>query len=423
MTFTVTPQPDNVPPRVRIDIDTDDPAKPFMSLSIMRDGKPLREQPYVGSSRTVVFDYEAPFGVPVTYTAAGMSSDYATVMSEFWTNLAAWSTSIGSPGVTGGRFYSPSGADAEVVRVGPLLAAGRLTVGPAMFANSSVTLATAGGVPLVVAVPSTGVPRFSYGGPFVSFDYGSGEAVVTFDSGSATVTTANGSWTAPRVASSATSPMLRVRAYSSGGRVPSLTLAQLGAGATPFTATATTTLDVADVWLIHPSQPALSCQIDPGPGGDRSLRFIEASSGEARASQAQSTIHRPVGRRRAVVITSGPRAADEWTLVVGAPTIAQKNAVRTIVDDQSPLLLRSPVDFVSDLPDDWYAVGDVTVQRLEVPVITEETLITLPLTPVDEPIVRQGALWTYGADLLPNPIYSDSRTMFPTYLDRLMGEQ
>jgi len=91
MTFTVTPEPDHLPPRVRIDVGTDDPDKPFESLMVYRDGHLLREQPVPGGPQAVAFDYEAPFGVPVTYTVeGGMLLPSEPDWTENWADLADW---------------------------------------------------------------------------------------------------------------------------------------------------------------------------------------------------------------------------------------------------------------------------------------------------------------------------------------------
>lgn len=58
-------------PRMRIALNTGDPDAVFLSLSIRRDGQPLRAEIPVGVTDPFVFDYEAPFGRPVTYTATG----------------------------------------------------------------------------------------------------------------------------------------------------------------------------------------------------------------------------------------------------------------------------------------------------------------------------------------------------------------
>lgn len=416
MSIVVTPQPDNVPPRVRIDIDSDDPTKPFTSLAVYRDGKPLREQPYVGGSEAVVFDYEAPFGVSVTYSVTGeISSSPTSVYTTAWASLTGWSTVTGTPTVSGGRLTA-----GRVSRPVALPTRGVLTL-DAPFGGSQFSLPFLELGSFLKVTRNDGVSvAVRFGAVTKTIGWTSGALKVQWD-GAGAVIVADGAST--QVTTPLTNSDPTIYAAATGGTAPSVagfSIVDQGAP-TPFSASASTTLDTTQAWLIHPSQPSLSCAIDSGPQGAHNLRFIEASSGETKSSEAQRTIHRGIGSRRAVVITSGPRTADEWTLILGAPTIQQKNAVRAIVDDQTPLLLRIPPAAQYDLPDDWYSVGDLTVTRLETPNITEETSITLPLTPVDEPIVRQGALWTYGSDLLLNATYADSRAAFPTYLDRLAG--
>lgn len=424
MTFTVTPQPNNDPPRVRIDLDTDDPTTPFTELTIYRDGKKIREQPYIGGASTVAFDYEAPFGVTVTYSATGSVADFAPTYSTSWTNLTGWTTVSGTPGVASGKLYSTDGTYAQVTRSVGSLTRGRVTIAAGMISSSAVTIPTAAtvfGIEIGTTAGGSLDSYVSYAGATKLFSRGTGTIICTFSELGATITTSTGTWWCARGTSfEHAGALLVATALDASGRVPGLVV-ENQSGSTPFSASASTTLDVDAAWLIHPSQPSLSIPIDFGIGGDRSLRFIEASSGDSRMSNAQSAIHRPIGRRRAVVITSGPRQADEWTLVIGAPTVAAKNAVRAIVDDQTPLLLRFPAGKSQDLPDDWYSVGDVDISRIAPHAIIPLTLITLPLIPVDEPIVRQGALWTWGDVVIKYPTWADVIADNDTWIDVLAG--
>lgn len=411
MTFTVTPQPWNEPPRVRIDVDSDDPLKPFTSLQVLRDGKPIREQPFIGSSQAVAFDYEAPFGVPVTYAAAGSFASYSAQFSESWGTLAGWTTYAGSPIVTGSHLSRGSVVrsltfpdSGRLVSQGLVVGAGGL--GAQISFGCFVVAATAtqawvqsGNDPLRVV---TGL-----GSPFT----------LLWDSSKLTLMTLTGTWSIPR-GESIYGDSLGASSNDVISFVEDFSLSTPILTALTFTATAT--LNVPDAWLIHPSKPALSIPIEMGETGT-GVRFIEASSGEQKTSAAVATVHRAVGRARAVVITSGPRQADEWTLVIGAETIAAKNAVRAVVDDQTPLLIRSHPDMNMDLPDDWYSVGDFTVNRVETPIITEMTLMNLPLTPVDEPVVRQGALWSWSNVLTSYATWADVLADNDTWLDVLAG--
>lgn len=420
MTFTVTPQPNNVPPRVRIDANTDDPAKPFTSLTISRDGKPIRQQPFVGGSAAVAFDYEAPFGAPATYTAVGEMSSFTTGYTTSWANLTGWTAVTGTAGVTGGKMYASGGTFTQISRAVTSLTRGRLTIVAGLVGRATVAVSTASG-DLVVNVPvSSTVASVIYAGTSVSVDVGTTGIEVVFGTTGATVKTSGGSTWIPLTSATPPSGTILITVSNFASRVPAITLED----ATPaaFSASATQTLTVNQTWLIHPSQPSLSCAIDSGPqGGLGKLRFVEASSGASKSSNAVATVHRPVGRKRAVTITSGPRQADEWTLVVGAPTIAQKDAVRALVDDQTPLLLRSPAGSIWDLPDDWYSVGDVGINRVESPVINTMTTISLPLTPSDEPIVSVGAVWTWGNVLTTYATWQDVLNANATWLDVLAG--
>jgi hypothetical protein len=94
ITLTVTPQPDNSPPRVRIDVN--DATNSITSLTVRRldpDGRYRKVRtsddaplPLDAGSATI-FDHEAPFGAPVTYTTDVAGSPNVTVtlaVSSAW---------------------------------------------------------------------------------------------------------------------------------------------------------------------------------------------------------------------------------------------------------------------------------------------------------------------------------------------------
>lgn len=415
VTLIATPEPNNIPPRVRLDMATNDPTKSFSVLSVKRDGKVIREQPFPGSAVALAYDYEAPFGIPVTYSMSGEMVTPVPSFATTWPNLSGWSTVSGSPAVAGGNLVS-----GRVSRTLTLPATGKLTLSGPIDTSSGSGQSDGGNISVGAGL---NVSRsFSSPGTFITFNgvtkgiaTPTGPLVLTWDTDGLRI---NGSSLMPG-AWNATSNV--VQAGVQGAAVPGFSIESTGVG-THFSASDTDTLNSPTAWLIHPSQPSLSKQIDQGPSfSDASPTYVDASTAGVRTSQAQSTVHRPVGRSRPVVITSGPRQADEWSLILGTPTSELRNGIRAIVDDQTPLLLRAPASFDWDLPDDWYSIGDVSMNRSDSPFVDELTTVTLPLTPVDEPIVRQGALWTYGTDLLAHPTYADSLAALPTYLDRLAG--
>lgn len=67
-TMTLAAEPTNVPPRVKVVISTGTAAT-VTALDLRRDGQSVRTLPDLGLASVVVYDYEASFGVPVTYTA------------------------------------------------------------------------------------------------------------------------------------------------------------------------------------------------------------------------------------------------------------------------------------------------------------------------------------------------------------------
>lgn len=113
MTLTVTPEPANLPPRVRIDLELD-PGESIIDVVLTRNGTQVRQQPYPGGPATTTFDYEAPFGQPVLYEVSGTylptsSPDW----TEAWASLAAWTGSDFT--VSAGKARSTV-FDAEIVR-------------------------------------------------------------------------------------------------------------------------------------------------------------------------------------------------------------------------------------------------------------------------------------------------------------------
>lgn len=67
-TITLTAEPGTLPPRVKVVVSTGSSAT-IGALDLRRDGEPVRQLPDLGLSSVVVYDYEAKYGVSVTYSA------------------------------------------------------------------------------------------------------------------------------------------------------------------------------------------------------------------------------------------------------------------------------------------------------------------------------------------------------------------
>lgn len=418
MNLTATPEPEHVPPRVRLDLDAT-PDETFVSVSISRDGTPIRSQPYPGSSATVAFDYEAPFGAPLNYSAVGVTATYSVLHAETWGSLTGWTVELGPPSVSGSHLSSGSVTRALTTPVtGQLDSQGLISGvgGPPAWAVGQAQISIGG---LIIENTEFGGTMTFRGGMLRDVSGLGSPFRAIWDATSATITTATGTWTA---AAGTTPPTdtLDATALESGYFVEDFTIST--GGPTPFAESTSAQLDVNEAWLIHPTFSSLSCSIDPGQHKFRDEGInVDATTKTNVVRSARSTTHEPPASRRKVVFTSGPRPAGEWDLVLRTRTLAARDRVDAICDDQSPLLLRAPQDWPWDVPDDWYSVGEYSEDRTRPRLDSADRLIPLPLTPVGEPVVRLAASWTYAADLLANSSYADARAAMPTYLDRLVG--
>lgn len=420
MSLTVTPEPDNVPPRVRIDMSVSTPGRVFADLTLYRDGRALRERPPAGGAESVSYDYEAPFGVSSTYRLTGTEAGQEVAFTETWSDLAAWSTESGTPSVASGVL---SGA-CRVSRTQGLPNAGALTGPSGHFSPTNApgtAVLTLGGPNGIVRTLS----RQTTNGPI-------------------TLTTTVGGQTADGAGHLSWSPQGTVMRRTDGSTVsmppPIFTTSTWTAEITalafmanfelidsstlfPVDLSSAATLYVDEAWLIHPGQPTLSRSIDPGAGRwrDDGLNVDPTTSPEA-AYAARRNEYEVIGRKRGIVVTSGPRAAGEWNLVLFAPRLEDRDAALELLDDQTSLLLRSPSGWPWDLTDGWYSVGDVTVSRTSPNLISPRRRVSLPLTPVDPPAVRVAATRTWGDLLLENAEWSTLTERYDTWLDVLTGD-
>ena len=209
-TFTGTGEPSNTPPRIRLDVDAVLSGATFNTLSITRNGVPIRSQPPTGTQTTTAYDYEMPFGESVQYAASGTYLPYvAPDWTETWPNLSAWTGDTGSWAVGSGAATSSvyaatinrsaSGSIQRVSVTSPsnvhvrLLSASDAQVAVIASGAASTTLTTSAGSSVV---PDTG----SYS--------------VSLLDGEVTVTAADASWS---LSGSYTGTPTKVALVSQGG--------------------------------------------------------------------------------------------------------------------------------------------------------------------------------------------------------------
>lgn len=421
VSMTVTPEPNHVPPRVRIDVDTGDDAVLLTSLKITRGGVEVRAEPYTGGRQATAYDYEAPFGVPIAYRVEGLSSTYTTAYSTgAWPNTSGWTVTHGPVSTTARPGYLWAQNGGRLTRP-PLPTARRIAIAPNATPETSGLWRLRVGRVVLAAFPSEGVLLgFIGGGPTVTVPWTIGPASVSWTDDLLTISTWQGQASAPPVGEP--EPLVDTELeFFNGVIVPPFEV--FDPTISSFVRTANTRLDVTEAWLIHPAQPSKSISIDPGAGRWRDDGLnVDRGTGQETQRAAQRSLHQPYKRRRPVVIVTGPRLAGTWALVLYARTLPLRNQVLDILDDQAPLLLRSPAGWPWDLPDGWYSIDDVIEARPREALTFQDRRLTLPLTPVDAPVPSLASLRTYADVLVQNDTYASLRAGYERYLDVLTGD-
>lgn len=161
-------------------------------------------------------------------------------------------------------------------------------------------------------------------------------------------------------------------------------------GTTETVTSATISVEPAGAWAIHPTRPWLSVEIDRRDAGQIGIGTVSGFSRPASSSE-----HLPVGARFPVVTTVGPRQSSRGTMTVTTMTAAEFQAILTLLDDQTPLLIRVPASWGMDWEDGFYAVADLSWDRPSPYGGDPTRLFTLPLTRVASPAGEQESTWDY----------------------------
>lgn len=412
-TFTVTPEPDHVPPRMRLDFDTGS-SDVFLDLTVTRDASPLRSQAPAGSATSLMYDYDADFGIPVTYTAEGSVSSFSTVLDETWADLTDWTTYAGSPAVAGSQLTA-----GEVMQEVASAGNGAVTIHDAASFMGRLEFHT-GTLPAPGAArPETQVSLYRYGpniavaygaGPTRYFAPGTGDVVLIGN----TVTTSDGTFAMDR--------QLPAFDWIYAASVVTAFKIEEPAGS-PFTATAAATLDATQAWIYHPINPDLSVCVSKVVDGrsDFGHIYVENAAGATVTYPVQKQVFYPLGRARAVPVSYGPRSPGQWSLVLRTPVQADRQALRGLLADDSPILFRYPPSFPWDLDQGWFSVEENTDDRVNDSRAGTKRTMTLPLIPCDQPVLVQGSQWTW-ADVMANyATWADVLAAYDNWLAVLAG--
>ena len=176
---------------------------------------------------------------------------------------------------------------------------------------------------------------------------------------------------------------------------------------TPANSSAQVTVPISDVWLIHPGVPALS-------------QPVVAAGITARIRPVARGVHRPMGRRNAVVQTDGQRKSPAYTLTIRTTTDADRTALDDLLDDSSVLLLNVPATKQWGITTEYVSVGDSSENRLLQYAREQRRNWELPLIVVDAPVGGSQSQRTL-LDLLAYPTLNSLSAAYPTLNALLAG--
>ena len=387
-TLVATSEVGNVPPRVRLDVTL--PAGSVgVSVYITRVGPDGRTVPVrladpalVAGSAWVGYDYEAPYGANVAYSAqveyyaSGARSNLCKNPS-FEVDTAGWHNSPATydEGCNHVRDPAQAWVGSASVRLDTVIDTGYIWRGATLASPGQIWTASA-----YVRGAGTAQIELIANGP--------GTTVVA-SSGTVTLT---GAW--QRISVTGTLPAGTTSTYykvwqrssapkslwvdgvlweqsgSAGvyfdGDTPDGAVTYAWAG-TPHaststsaaTASSTTTetptgaalMAVVDVWLVHPGVPDLSMRLDSVKSlGDRTRPVNRG-------------IFTPFGRTMPLIATDGKRKAPQSQLVIRTRTLAELVALQALTEDAATLLLNVPEALGWGQGAEYISLGDLVESR------------------------------------------------------------
>lgn len=416
MTITVNAVPEGTPPRVHVEVSV--PAGSIMqTVAVYRtdDGVRtlIRQQPSSGFEARNVSDVEMPYDESVLYSweTVYIDPDEATeVYGESWADLTGWSGSISDASTSGGLVtVTGGGTQASITHELPNLEWDVITIesleflampigfGHGLGFDDLILSVTSGGLLRVWSTTTTIDPTQ----PFTITRLSSG-VLVRGAGGEASVAGATDLLT-----------YAHISAGDSGTvRVGAITIETLGAQYTLSETADPVTVGPTEGWLIHPGKPSLSVPL--------SLRMDRTGVKELGeiTGESTTTLHYPIGSARPIAVNSGPRLDDTIAMVLATTTREELSAVRGLLRDQTPILVRFPAAHAMEFEEGFYSVGRLSINRLaQVPGLSLRH-VTLPLTATGSPIVTvQNVGWTLASVAAEFATMAELPLMFATNAD------
>lgn len=192
-----------------------------------------------------------------------------------------------------------------------------------------------------------------------------------------------------------------------GANVTYTATSRNSSGTTLATTSAATSVASSVPWLVHPGVPVLSL---PLPSiktlGDRTRKVNQG-------------VFEPYGRADPIVTTDGRRKRPTGQMMVRTKTLAERDALLSLVDDTATLLLQIPASLAWGVTSEYVAVGDLTEAREQEVGDDPYRMFTAPYIVVSMPAGGSQSQRTYSTVLAESATYQailSNTAKYPTYL-------
>jgi hypothetical protein len=441
MTIAVAAEPGFAPPRVAIDLSLPE-GSVMESVSVWRNDPSgrtdIRQQPSPGFDTRQVFDYECPYGVPVSY---GWEASYAdgsnvitTFSDDYSTYPTGWTGDTGEASVISGRLtLSATSVTRQVVRAlsatqwdeieidflsAPDTGSTRYQLdfaGGGYLQLQRVSLTSGGSrVRLVYTPNSTTAPVIASAAGFVA-----SLPLSVVRTATSLVVRQGSTSVAPGVALGAPGNLVATRLVAAAGFLGTVIVGPVTARrfvdptVTITETSSSVTLNPADAWLVAPQAPALSFPVSREDG-----RRSGFASQDSALYESRTTIHQILGASLPVTTTSGPRNSERTLLKIRTITEDESAALLALLSTGFPFLLNVPPQWDLGLPHGYFVAEDVNVSRVANIGNIPDRDFSLPLVKVRAPNTDvENVGWDYATLATTFSSYSQVRSRFATYAD------
>lgn len=164
-----------------------------------------------------------------------------------------------------------------------------------------------------------------------------------------------------------------------------------------YAAGTTTTLTSGEVtvspgfpWAIHPTLPNVSMRLDSGTFDAMGIISIDQLSQAAKATR-----HDIINSPYPVITRVGPRASIAGTMTIATVTTDEEKGLRSLLYDETPILIRIPASWGWNWENGFYAIGDLGLARFAQYGPEQRRTFTVPFQRVQPPVGDIQDSWGY----------------------------